>query len=65
MCEGVYLANFDDIQGLVAHGPTASRTIGSAEDIAKKLLEGRRVQHVSAALREVPEKFDCSLVVET
>jgi predicted RNase H-like HicB family nuclease len=62
--EGVYLATSDDIQGLVAQGPTASRTIGSAEDIAKKLLEARRVQHVSVTLKKVPEKFDCSLVVE-
>ena len=37
--EGVYLANSDDIPGLVAQGRTVTETLEIARDVAKKLLE--------------------------
>ncbi|OSS41325.1 hypothetical protein DESAMIL20_878 [Desulfurella amilsii] len=37
--EGLYLANPDDIQGLIAQGRTIEETIEIARDVAKKLFE--------------------------
>ena len=39
--EGVYLANSDDIPGLVAQGRTVTETLEIARDVAKKLLEAQ------------------------
>ena len=44
MPEGLYLATSEDIQGLVAQGRTVNETIEIARDIAKKLIEAKKVR---------------------
>ncbi len=39
--EGVYLATSNDLQGLVAQGPTIQETIEIARDVARKLIEAQ------------------------
>ncbi|MCX6036215.1 MAG: DUF1902 domain-containing protein [Chloroflexi bacterium] len=57
--EGVYLATSDDIQGLVAQGPTVAETVEIARDVARKLIEAQSTLH----LPEVKESFDYPLIV--
>lgn len=42
--EGYYLANSEEIQGLVAQGRTITETLEIARDAAKKLLEAREAR---------------------
>ena len=39
--KAVYLANSDDIQGLIAQGRTITETIEIARDIGKKLIDSQ------------------------
>ena len=57
--EGVYLATSDDIQGLVAQGPTVAKTVEIARDVARKLIEAQSNLH----LPEVKASFDYPLIV--
>ena len=57
--EGVYLATSDDVQGLVAQGPTVAETVEIARDVARKLIEAQSNLH----LPEVKESFDYPLIV--
>jgi predicted RNase H-like HicB family nuclease len=60
--EGVYLATSGAVQGLVAQGRTIAETIEIARDVAKKLIEARRVDD-RAGLVEVADSFDYPLIV--
>ena len=40
--EGVYLATSDDVQGLVAQGPTINETIEIARDVARRIFEAQK-----------------------
>jgi predicted RNase H-like HicB family nuclease len=57
--EGVYLATSEDVQGLVAQGPTVAETVEIARDVARKLIEAQSNLH----LPEVKESFDYPLIV--
>jgi predicted RNase H-like HicB family nuclease len=57
--EGEYLATSDDVQGLVAQGPTVAETVEIARDVARKLIEAQSNLH----LPEVKESFDYPLIV--
>jgi predicted RNase H-like HicB family nuclease len=57
--EGVYLATSDDVQGLVAQGPTVAETVEIARDVVRKLIEAQSNLH----LPEVKENFDYPLIV--
>ena len=39
--EGLYLATSDELQGLVAQGPTIRKTRQIARDVARKLVDSR------------------------
>jgi len=41
--EGVYLATSDELPGLVAQGRTVSETLEIARDVARKLIDARRI----------------------
>jgi len=63
LSEGIYLGTSDDVQGLVAQGRTVSETIEIARDVARRLLEARLERQGSMPMSELPEKFDCQLVI--
>jgi predicted RNase H-like HicB family nuclease len=42
--EGVYLATSEEVPGLVAQGRTATEALEIARDVARKLIEARRVR---------------------
>lgn len=41
LSEGLYLATSNEVQGLVAQGPTIQKTVEIARDVAKKLMEAQ------------------------
>jgi len=49
--EGVYLATYDDVQGLVAQGRTVSETIEIARDVARRLFEAKVQREGPLSLR--------------
>ena len=61
--EGVYLANSDDIQGLVAQGRTIQETVEIARDVAKKLIELQTSDGGELAYPPAKESFDYPLIV--
>ena len=61
--EGVYLATFDEIPGLVAQGRTVTETLEIARDVAKKLLEAQTERQSQPVLKETGDSFDYPLVV--
>jgi len=61
--EGPYLATSEDVQGLVAQGRTASETLETARDVARKLLEARTIRSENLQLKPLDDSFDCSLVI--
>ena len=61
--EGVYLANSDDIQGLVAQGRTIAETMEIARDVAKKIIESKKEKQQKFHLAALKKHFDLPLVV--
>ena len=61
--EGVYLANSDDIQGLVAQGRTIAETMEIARDVAKKIIESKKEKQQKFHLSALKKHFDLPLVV--
>ncbi len=61
--EGVYLATSDDVQGLVAQGPTIAETIDIARDVARKLLELQEGASTIIGGAEPAHSFDCVVPV--
>lgn len=57
--EGVYLATYEDVQGLVAQGRTVSEVVEIARDVARKLIEAQ----TNLSLPVVGESFEYPLVV--
>lgn len=60
--ESIYLATFDDIQGLVTQGRIISETVEIAGDVAKKLSEEQKKLKTKINVTPVKNKFD--LVVD-
>ena len=63
MPEGVYLANSEDIQGLVAQGRTATEALEIARDVARKLIEARAERSGDVNLSAIGDSFDYPLIV--
>jgi len=63
--EGLYLATSDDIQGLVAQGRTVAEALEIARDVARKLLEEQKLDGSTEAPRQVMDRADFPVVVET
>lgn len=57
---GVYLATFDDVQGLAAQGRTVSETKEIAKDVARRLLESQEGQDHTPEVSTMGNSFDCS-----
>jgi predicted RNase H-like HicB family nuclease len=62
LSEGVYLATFDDVAGLVAQGRTVTEAVEIARDVARKLLEAREARRESTSLPIVGDSFDSTLM---
>ena len=60
--EGGFLANSDDVQGLVAQGRTLQETIEIARDVARKLIEAQN-PNGATGLPEAPGILDYPLIV--
>ena len=56
--EGVYLATFDDVQGLIAQGRTVAETVEIARDVARRLFEAASERKMMIFLPEVTDAFD-------
>ncbi len=61
--EGVYLATSEEVPGLVAQGRTATEALEIARDVARKLIEARRVRSGDLELLSIGESFDYPLIV--
>ena len=61
--EGVYLANSDDLPGLIAQGRTVSETVEIARDVARKLIEARGERDEANRLTAVKDVFDYPLIL--
>jgi len=61
--EGVYLATSEDVPGLVAQGRTATEALEIARDVARKLIEARRVRSGDIELLSIGDSFDYPLIV--
>jgi len=62
---GQYLAESDDIPGLVAQGRTVSETIEIAQDVAKKLIESY-IEHgdpIPPSLKPVSDQIEIDVTV--
>jgi len=62
---GQYLAESDDIPGLVAQGRTIPETVEIAQDVAKKLIESY-VEHddpLPASLKPLSERAEIDITV--
>ena len=63
--EGVYLANTEDIPGLVAQGRTVIETLEIARNVAKKLLEAQSERQGQFTLKNTEDSFDYPLVISS
>jgi predicted RNase H-like HicB family nuclease len=63
LSEGVYLANSEQVPGLVAQGRTVTETLEIARDVAKRLLEAQAERQTLPDLADAGETFDYPLVV--
>ncbi len=61
--EGVYLATSEEVPGLVAQGRTATEALEIARDVARKLIEARRVRSGDIKLLSIGDSFDYPLIV--
>jgi len=61
--EGVYLATSEEVPGLVAQGRTATEALEIARDVARKLIEARRVSSGDIELLSIGDSFDYPLIV--
>lgn len=61
--EGVYLATSEEVPGLVAQGRTATEALEIARDVARKLIEARRVRSGDIELLSIGDSFDYPLIV--
>ena len=61
--EGVYLATSEEVPGLVAQGRTATEALEIARDVARKLIEARRVSSGDVELLTIGDSFDYPLIV--
>jgi len=61
--EGVYLATSEEVPGLVAQGRTATVALEIARDVARKLIEARRVRSGDIELLSIGDSFDYPLIV--
>jgi predicted RNase H-like HicB family nuclease len=61
--EGVYLATSEEVPGLVAQGRTATEVLEIARDVARKLIEARRVRSGDIELLGISDSFDYPLIV--
>jgi predicted RNase H-like HicB family nuclease len=61
--EGVYLTTYEEAQGLVAQGRTATEALEIARDVARKLIEARRVRSGDIELLSIGDSFDYPLTV--
>jgi predicted RNase H-like HicB family nuclease len=63
--QGVYLANSDDVHGLVAQGRTIQEAIEIAGDVAKKLIEMHGGDADDLLFPPAEDSFDYPLIVNT
>lgn len=61
--EGVCLATSEEMPGLVAQGRTATKTLETARDVARKLIEARRERSGDPALSSIGDSLDYPLIV--
>ncbi len=61
--EGVYLATSEEVPGLVAQSRTATEALEIARDVARKLIEARRVRSGDIELLSIGDSFDYPLIV--
>ncbi|MCF7949763.1 MAG: type II toxin-antitoxin system HicB family antitoxin [Spirochaetia bacterium] len=62
---GQYLAESDDIPGLVAQGRTVNETVEIAQDVAKKLIESY-IEHgdpIHPSLKPVSDQIEIDVTV--
>jgi predicted RNase H-like HicB family nuclease len=61
--EGYYLAQSDDLPGLIAQGRTVTETLEIARDVARRLIEARREREGMPALPSTAEQHEYTIVV--
>jgi len=59
--EGVYLANSEDVPGLVTQGRTAIESLEIAREVARKLIEARAERSGDLKLSAIGGSFDYPL----
>lgn len=61
--EGVFLATFEQLPGLVAQGRTVAEALEIARDVARRLIEARREREGALSLPPAAENQDFTIVV--
>lgn len=59
-----FVANSDDLEGLVAEGETVEQVLEIAQDVAKILLEFEQNNNNKNIIKDIPNEFEYPLFME-